>query len=398
MTAVLPPTAPQSAPAPADTPNGAIPAADSAPEAAAPDAAPKADAPRDPSTGHFLRVKPIKLPGVHSRVKEGSKTMVQEIDEARAAQRTQEATDAGKDEGAPDAAPADAKGEGEPAPPSKVKFDGKEFDSHEAATAYAEAQLKTARNSQAAASRNAQLQANRAKQEIEQQYVTRLAALEQRILQQPAADADPNNAPPDPTEQQFWAEILQARQSASLITDPAARAREELLIQYAAANFITEKRMAELEARINTRFEPFEQTQAQSAEFAAANTLFEGVAAFHNPTDNSPQFPELLDNTDAEGVIQIWHNQTRGMKAEDRMDPRQVVLAVLAYRALKAEMTKGAPKPATPAPPAPRPPAPPAPRPAANGAVLQQSNITGAPRTTLPGGQILPGVWPRGNR
>lgn len=379
MTAILPPPI---APTPPPPPSEVAPERGTG-EPPAPEPAP---ASRDAASGQFLRVKPIKLPGVTGRTKGEGKTMVQEMDEVRAGDAPPEppAADPATDPNAP------------PPPAAKIKFDGKEFDNLEAANVYAEAQLKTARNSQAAASRNAQLQANRAKQELEQQYTTRLAAIEQRIMQ--PASADPNApTPPDPSEQQFWAEIFQARQSAAILTDPAARAREEMLINYATANFIAEKRLAELEARINTRFQPFEQTQQQSREFAEAHTLFEGVAAFSNPSDQSPQFPELLDDTDADGVIQIWHNQTRGMKAEDRHDPKQVVLAVLAYRALKAEMTKGQSRPPS-APIPPRPPAPPAPRPAANGAVLQQSNLTSAPRSTLPGGQILPGVWSRGNK
>lgn len=394
MTATIPtaaPTAPQPAPPTTDAapePGGA------APEPAAEPSEPKA---RDAASGKFLRISPIKLPGVQARTKGTGKTMAQEIDEAHAASTNGEPP---AEPANPEGEPADPNAPPEPAAPAKVKVDGKEFDTAEAALAHAEAQLKVARNSQAAASRNAQLQANRAKQEIEQQYATRLAALEQRILAQPTPanqPADPNAPPPtDPSEQQFWAEILQARQSAALIADPAARAREELLINYATTNFLMEKRLNDLQAKIDARFQPFEMTQAQSQQLAAAESLFESVA-HHTNSDSTPQFPELLDATDADGVVQIWHAQTRGMKAEDRHDPRQVVLAVLAYRALKAEMMKGQP-PRTPAvPPSPKP-APPAPRPAANGAVLQQSNLNGAPRTSLPGGQTLPGVWPKGTR
>lgn len=393
MTATIPSAPAANSPAPptdaALEPGGAPPT---------PAAEPAGDKPRDAASGKFLRISPIKLPGVQARTKGTGKTMAQEIDEAHAASTT----------GEPPAEPANPEGElGTPNPDAptepvaaKVKVDGKEFDTAEAALAHAEAQLKVARNSQAAASRNAQLQANRAKQEIEQQYATRLAALEQRILAQPTPanqPADPNAPPPtDPSEQQFWAEILQARQSAALIADPAARAREELLINYATTNFLMEKRLNDLQTKIDARFQPFEMTQAQSQQLAAAESLFESVA-HHTNSDSTPQFPELLDATDADGVVQIWHAQTRGMKAEDRHDPRQVVLAVLAYRALKAEMTKGQPPRTPAAPPTPKP-APPAPRPAANGAVLQQSNLNGAPRTSLPGGQTLPGVWPKGTR
>lgn len=391
MTATIPAAA--NSPAP---PIDAAPDTPQPPATPEPAAEPAGDKPRDAANGKFLRISPIKLPGVQARTRSNSKTLAQEIDEAHAASTTGEPP---AEPANPEGEPADPNAPPEPAP-AKVKVDGKEFDTAEAALAHAEAQLKVARNSQAAASRNAQLQANRAKQEIEQQYATRLAALEQRILAQPSPanqPADPNAPPPtDPSEQQFWAEILQARQSAALIADPAARAREELLINYATTNFLMEKRLNDLQAKIDARFQPFEMTQAQSQQLAAAESLFESVA-HHTNSDSTPQFPELLDATDADGVVQIWHAQTRGMKAEDRHDPRQVVLAVLAYRALKAEMTKGQPPRTPAAPPTPKP-APPAPRPAANGAVLQQSNLNGAPRTSLPGGQTLPGVWPKGTR
>lgn len=382
MTATIPSAAPPAPQAPPPAPEAA-PAALSAPAATTP------EAPRDPSTGQFKpRIAPIKLPGVQSRSLGTGKTLAQEIDESRASEPA--------DGAAPDPTPGTDPDPNAPAPAAKLKFDGREFSTPEEVTAYAEVQLRTARNSQAAASRNAQLQANRAKAEIEQQYTERLAALEQRILQPAAAaNADPAASADAAAEQQFWAEILQARQTAATLADPAARAREEMLINYAETNFLLEKRFNDLTTKLDARFQPFEMTREQSTQLAAAESLFESVAHFSHP-DGSPQFPEMLDETDAEGVVQIWHAQTRGMKAEDRHDPKQVVLATLAYRALKAEMTKGqqpAPQPPTP----PRLPAPPAPRPAASGAVLQQSNINGS-RTSLPGGQILPGVWGRGSR
>lgn len=279
-----------------------------------------------------IKIAPIKiLPGVIPRLDDPISDPNGEKGDGGDEETAQNSEEGQSDDG--------EEGENEqeaPEPVKEVTFDGKKFKSAEDAIKFADQQLKIARNAQAKADRS---------------LAPILKRLEQLEGKSKTANDNPANLPDtsnknsglDPETQEFWRQAHQGLLEINTLTDPAERAKQQLVFTAAIAQKLVEDARTSLLEELGQRIKPFEEQTAEAQNLNVAENAFRTLMAEKND-DGTSLYPELERESDLEAIISAWRNYEKvGIPKAILYHPDHIRMIVLAFRAANGGIAKPGP-------------------------------------------------------